>query len=216
MYLLGGYDETQSLQASVFVADATNNFKFEVCPRMPYPVYRPAVASWENYLYAFGGFGKGGVPYQFIQCFDIANQKWSEIRPGFRGVHTGCHYAVAIESFFYVVCGQTTTPYGIEHPMVGHDVAKRCIDSVLRFCPISKQWTDLFRFPKKRTGSFSITSLENRIYITGGLKGGNPCNTIECFDPRTNSLEVVGSARDGTGMLTLCTTMKAMHENFGL
>lgn len=216
IYLLGGYDESQSLQASVFVTDADRLYKFKVCPRMPYPVSSPAVAVWENRLFVFGGFGDGGVPRQFVQCFDIAAQKWSEIKPGVGGVYTSCHYAVCIGGLVYVVCGESPTLNGAEHPMVGHRVAARCIDSVHTFCPIGKVWTRLYQFAEPRTGSFSITTLDGRIYVTGGLKNNVRCYSIECFDPRTVTMETVGSAREGCGILSLCTTMKAMHENFGL
>lgn len=216
IYLLGGYDETQSLQASAFVTDAARGYKFDVCPRMLYPVSRPAAAVWEDKLYVFGGFGDGGVPRQFVQCFDMASQKWTEVVPGFGGVYTACHYAVNIAGVFYVVCGETASLNGAEHVVVGHRVAARRIDAVHTFCPVARLWTRVFRFAEPRAGSFSIATLGERIYITGGTKNGTSCYTIECFDPRGNAMETVGSAREGSGILSLCATMKVMHENFGL
>jgi len=96
LFLLGGYDETQSLQASMFVADTSvsaapsaagpvattlgGSYRFEACPRMPYPVSRPAVAAWgEDRLYVFGGFARNGAPCPYIQCYDIAVQRWTEV-----------------------------------------------------------------------------------------------------------------------------------------
>ena len=216
IYLLGGYDETQSLQASVFVTDVNNCYKFDVCPRMLYPVCRPAVACWENRLYVFGGFGEGGVPRQFIQCFDLKNKKWTEIRPGIDGVYTSSQYAIAINNIFYVVCGHAKTPHGVEHPMVGHRVAEKSIDSIHTFNPVTGLWLQVFTFAEPRTGGFSLTTLQNRIYITGGCKGGLPYFAVDCYDPMSNTLESIGSVREGTGFLSLCTTMRVMHENFGL
>src|SRR6218665_1124863 len=215
IYLLGGYDETQSLQASAFVTDADRGYKFKVCSRMPSPVSLPAAAVWENKLYVFGGFGDGGCPRQFVQCFDISSQKWSESKPGFDGVYTSCQYAICINKLFYVICGDVPALFGTNHAMVGHRVAVRCIDSIYTFCPLLKLWTRVYQFLEPRTGSFCITTLDDKIYITGGLKSNLPCYTIECFDPRTNTMETVGSAREGSGKLSLCTTMKVMHENFG-
>ena len=84
LYLFGGYDDTQSLQATVWVTDAapSTGYRFSVCPRMLYPVALPALARWQDKVFVFGGFGDGGVPRQFIQCFNLSTQQWSEIKPG--------------------------------------------------------------------------------------------------------------------------------------
>lgn len=65
IYLIGGYDETQCLQATMFVTDAERNYRFDVCPRMLYPVARAAVVVWEDRIYVFGGFGEG-IQRKFI------------------------------------------------------------------------------------------------------------------------------------------------------
>ncbi len=216
LYLLGGYDESQSLQASVFVTTPRKNYRFEVCHRMLYPVCSPAVAAWQNQILAFGGFGEGGIPRQFIQCYDIARQKWFEIRPGIEGAYISYQYAVEIENLIYVLCGTVETIHGPEHPMVGHRVAEKCLDSIHTFNPITCQWKRIFQFPERRTGNFCVTTMDKKIYITGGQRKGQPYTTVDCFDPATGSLETAGSIREGKGALSLCTTMTVMHENFGL
>ena len=214
IYLLGGYDETHCIQASMFVTDATKNYRFDVCPRMLYPVSKPAVASSEDRIYVFGGFGEGGVPRQFIQCYDINTRQWTEIRPGIHGVFLSCQFAVYINGLFYVVCGEVGRPQGVMNNMVGHLVPENIIDSIYMFNPHNRQWTPAYHLSEPRTGAVAITVLDGRIYLTGGLKNGVPYRCVDCYDPRTNAYEIVGNTSQGC--LSLCTTMKVMHENFGL
>ena len=79
---------------------------------------------------------------------------------------------------------------------------------------MTKVWNVVHRFREPCSGNFSITTLDGKIYITGGLRAGRPFNMVECYNPETNTCEVVGTAKDGC--LSLCCTMTVMHENFGL
>jgi Kelch motif len=183
---------------------------------MLYPVSRPAVASWNGRVFVFGGFVADGSPAQFIQCLDVAAERWTEVRPGIPGgSRTTCEFAVAIGDILYVACG--TAPAIIdEHPMVGHRVGERSINTIRTFHPVLCRWTTVYQFSEPRTGSFSIAALNEHLYITGGQHGGLPCYAIDCFDPRTGRVETIGNASDGAGTLGLCTTLRVMHENFGL
>ncbi len=52
------------------------------------------------------------------------------------------------------------------------------------------------------------------IYMTGGVRAGKQFNMVECYNPPSNTCDIVGTAKDGC--LSLCCTMTVMHENFGL
>ena len=183
---------------------------------MLFPVSRPAVATWNAKLFVFGGYGPNGSPAQFIQCFDVAASRWMEVRPSVPGgSRVTCEFAVTIDDLIYVVCGNAPSIL-VEHPMVGHRIAERSVTTILTFHPVLCRWSTIYQFGDPRTGSFSVAALNDRIYISGGQRGGVPCHAIDCFDPRTGCVEQVGSTSDGTGVLSLCTTMKVMHENFGL
>ena len=204
------------VQASVFVADAAGGYHFDACRPMLYPVGRPAVAAWNGRLYAFGGCGADGSPAQFVQCFDTAAQRWVEVRPGVPGgTRVSCEFAVAIGDLLYVLCG-TAPSAAAEHPMVGHRVAERCVDRIYTFDPVACRWSAAYQFPEPRTGSFSVAALNDHIYITGGQRAGVPCRAVDCFDPGTGCVEPVGSTSDDAGTHSLCTTLRVMHENFGL
>jgi len=197
----------------VFVADAAGGYHFEACRRMLYPVSRPAVAAWNDKLYVFGGYETSGLPVFSTQCFDIASQSWTEVS-FVPGSNTTCAFAVTINDLIYVLCGSSTSV--IEHPMVGHRVPDRSVDSVLTFDPATCRWSTIFKFPEARIGGFCVTAMNDRIYITGGRWVGSACHSVDCYDPRTNSVEAVGNTGDEAGALTLCTTLCVMHENFGL
>lgn len=71
-------------------------------------------------------------------------------------------------------------------------------------------------FPMEpRDGIFCAAVMNNKVYITGGTKYGQYCNVIECFNTDNFTWEVAGSSREGRGVLSLCTAMRVMHENFG-
>lgn len=204
---------TKCIQASMFVADASGGYHFEACRRMLYPVSRPAVAAWHDKLYVFGGYELDGSPASVTQCFDLASQSWAEF-PGPPGHHATCEFAVAIDNVFYILCG--TAENVAEHPMLGVRVAERSIGCVCTFDPVAARWTTVDRFAEPRVGSFSVAAMNDKIYITGGQRGGTACHTIDCYNPRTNALEVVGTTGDEVGTLSLCTSLCVMHENFGL
>lgn len=200
----------------MFVADAAGGYHFDACRRMLYPVSRPAVATWNGKLYVFGGYGVDGSPAQFVQCYDVAAQRWAEVRPGVPGgSRTTCEFAVAIGDLLYVMCGSAPSVL-VEHPMVGHRVAERSLDSIYTFNPVLCRWSIITHLAEPRAGSFSVAALGDLIYITGGYRNGLPCHAVDCFDPRTGCVEPVGSTSDGAGTLSLCTTLRVMHENFGL
>lgn len=180
---------------------------------MLYPVSRPAVAARNDKLYVFGGYELDGSPAQVTQCLDITSQTWTEM-PGIPGQRVTCEFAAAIDDVLYVLCGVAQTI--AEHPMLGVRVAERSVGSVCTFDPVAGRWATVHEFAEPRTGSFSVAAMNDRIYITGGRRGGAPCHTIDCYSPRTNTVDVVGTTSDEAGTLSLCTSLCVMHENFGL
>ena len=220
LYLLGGFDDSHCLQATMFVTDASRAFQFQVCPRLLYPVSRPALGTHNDQIYVFGGYGEGGVPRQFIQCYDTNTRQWCEVKPTapgtFLSCSMACQYATFIYNKFYVFLGEKKYPHGIMSRMVGHLIPERVVDSVYTFDPFTKQWSHLCSFTDQLSGNMCFATLKNKVYITGGDKNGSPHFCVDCFDPETCSLEVVGNTVADKGSLSLCATMKVMHENFGL
>ena len=220
LYLVGGFDDSHCLQATMFVTDATHNFQFQVCPRLLYPVSRPALSTHNDQIYVFGGYGEGGVPRQFIQCFDTNTRQWCEVKPSapgtFLSCSMACQYATFIDGKFYVFLGEKKYPHGVMSRMVGHLIPERVVDSVYSFDPFSKQWAHLCSFAEQLSGSVCFATLKKKVYITGGERNGVAHFCVDCYDPATNTLEAVGNTAADKGCLSLCATMKVMHENFGL
>ena len=218
LYIIGGLDETQSLQATVFASDRDKLPHLEVCPRMLYPVCRPAVSQYDDRIYVFGGSLKDGSLVPYIQLYDIQREKWSELPPPVGGLHLAYQYAACIQSCMYVFCGDMGNAEAAvgksDSPLLGHAQPPKLLDRVYLFNPISLRWQDVCRFPEARTGSFTLTTMGGKVYITGGVKSGASCCTVDCFDPVTLSVESVGNCREGC--LSLSSKMKVMHENFGL
>ena len=216
LYILGGLDETQSLQATMYESDRDQRYRFTVCPRMPCPACRPAVAHWSGFIYVFGGFYKDGTPLNFVQSFDIARRRWREL-VSISCLNIACQYAVCIDNLIYLFCGDvgdTIRHPRIESAIFSHGLPTKYFDCIKSFDPIKESWTNVYTFDQARYGDFSLTQLRNKIYITGGIVDGKPHKMVDCYDPLTNTIETVGEAMETN--LSLCTTMKVMHENFGL
>ncbi len=215
LYVLGGLDETQSLQATMFMTSLETAYQFDVCPRMLYPICRPAVSHYDNKIYVFGGFQKDGTPLPFIQQYDISQKKWSELQPPSGGLHSAFQHATCINQVFYLLTSKMDmSEVETVNTMVNHAMPTKCVDCITTFDPISLCWTEVYRLDKPRTGDFCVATLDGKIYITGGNVDGEAYNMVDCFNPADNTMEVIGNARDGC--LALCTTMNVMHENFGL
>ena len=216
LYLFGGYDETHSLQATAFVTDIENGYRFDSCAHMIYPVCRPAVCGFNDKIFLFGGYSYGGVPQQFVQCYDPAKNLWTEIKSGLE-TNQSCQYVININGLFYLLCGYISYPARCTNKSFEHNSIQKCIDSIIVYNPVSHTWQKVFEFAQKRTGSFCVTCLTNKIYITGGnILNQNLYNFVDCYTPSSNIIDTVGNIRDGPGILSLCTTITVMHQNFGL
>lgn len=218
LYIIGGLDETQSLQATVFVTDQDKPYHVEVCPRMLYPVCRPAVSHYDRRIYVFGGSLKDGSLVPSIQMYDIKHEKWTELPPPAGGLHLAYQYATCIQGMMYIFCGDLenseASSFKGDSPLLGHAQPAKLLDHIYSFNPITLRWQEVHHFPEPRTGSFTLTTMGEKVYISGGSKDGTPCCMVERFNPTNCSLEVVGNCREGC--LSLSATMKVMHENFGL
>ena len=202
------------VQATVYVTDAASNYHFESCSRMLYALSRAAVVHHSERLYVFGGYDGGGTARRALQSFDTNTGQWTEVTSSVDDVPMSCQYAVCIDELIYVVTGEATSG-GRPDATTGSAVKRRCADSLYTFNPRTLQWCHLARLPEPpHTGSFCATTLGGRIYLTGGLRGGRPYYAVDCFNVADNSVETVGNTAEGS--LSLCSTIRVMHENFGL
>ena len=216
LYIIGGLDETQNLQATMYVSDTEQRYRYNVLPRMPAAACRPAVAHFNGNIYVFGGYCKDGSPLNFVQSYDIMRRKWKEL-PSMLCLNIACQYAVCIDCIIYLFCADIADSERhprIESSTFGHGQPTKYFDTIKAFDPINGLWTNLYSFNSPRSGEFCLTTLCDKIYITGGLVNGEQNKMIDCYDPVTNKVERVGEALENN--LVLCTTMKVMHENFGL
>lgn len=198
----------------MYVTDAASNYHFEACSRMLYALSRPAVVHHSERLYVFGGYDDGGTARRSLQTFDVNTRQWTEVTSGVNDVRMSCQYAVCIDELIYVVTGNATS--GGRYEVATGSVSKhRCADSLYTFNPRTLQWCHLTRLPEPpHTGSFCATTLGGRIYLTGGLRGGRPYYAVDCFNVPDNTVDTVGNTVEGS--LSLCSTIRVMHENFGL
>ena len=182
---------------------------------MLYALARPAVVHHAERLYVFGGYDCGGIARRSLQTFDVNTGQWTEVTSNTDDVRMPCQYAVCIDELIYVVTGEAATPTSGGRHGTGTIAQRRCADSLYTFNPRTLQWCHVARLSQPpHTGNFCVTTLGGKIYLTGGLKDGRPYHAVDCFNVDDNTVETVGNTAEGS--LSLCSTIRVMHENFGL
>ena len=129
------------------------------------------------------------------------------------------------------VCGKesgrsssvTESLQGFLYACGGND-GSSSLNSCERYCPSYDKWTPIASMNKRRAGA-SVTVLNNRLYIlgpsqrtlerrttfrfcfvSGGFDDNSPLDSVECYDPDTNTWTMVPSmtsCRGGVGSATL-------------
>lgn len=203
LYIIGGADELLEPLPSLLSAKREENYRVEWRSNMFYPVLRPAVCSIDSRIYVFGGYDRKGYAVHAVQVYESNSNSWHQLPPSDLP-KVAFSYATYCDGSIYLLCDSECNV-----------VAERRIDTVFSYCVTSRTFTKQCDLVTSRSGAFSAVYLNGKIYVAGGVADGRPCNILECFDICTKTFDVVCKTRPGKD-LSLCTTIKVMHENFGL
>ncbi|XP_054919762.1 kelch-like protein 10 isoform X2 [Dermacentor andersoni] len=139
------------------------------------------VAVVNKCIYIVGG-NDGRVCYRTVDCFDVAQARWS------------AKASMAYErSYVSVVALQ-----GHIYAMGGSD-GRNCTDTVERYDVERNQWSMVASMNDVRSDA-SAAVAAGRIYIVGGFTGRAILDTVECYDPSTDvwtRLQAISSPRRG-------------------
>ncbi|KAK1398142.1 DCD domain-containing protein [Heracleum sosnowskyi] len=213
MYLIGGYDGTQSLSA----LDAYSPLLDTVKSLQPMNSARSyaAVASLNGEIYIFGG-GSGALCFNTVEAYQPANNTWNS-RPSLNRVMGSLAGATVNNKLFALGGGNGNESFSdvemldldagcwiptqsmlhkrlalaaVEHNgaiyAVGGFDGESYLKSVERLDPRENSWTTIASMNSRRS-CHSLTVMNEKLYALGGYDGKEMVKSIEIYDPRIGS-----------------------------
>ncbi|XP_077981715.1 actin-binding protein IPP-like [Glandiceps talaboti] len=144
------------------------------------------IAELDGMIYCVAGISDLNTELRTADCFDPVTREWSKL-PDLKsrrayvavGVLNGCLYAVG-----------------------GWNDRKDALCSVEKYSPQEKKWTQIQAMTTPRAGA-SVAAVNGLLYVIGGRTSSKEhtapvtLDTVECYDPETNSWLQVGSMSVG-------------------
>jgi N-acetylneuraminic acid mutarotase len=172
IYVIGGYPSTRITVDEVQVYDTASD-TWSLAPKLPAPVNHSMPAAVNGRIYIAGGQSDAGNA-SFVATmyeFDPATQLWRTRAPMPRPRGGGA--AAVLDGKIYVAGGRP--PGGAEFAV---------------YDPATDRWTELPPIPTQRN-HLGVVAVGGKIYVVGGrVEAGfqsRVLDTVEVFDPRTNS-----------------------------
>ena len=188
LYVIGGKNGT-SHRSTVDVYTPSSN-SWSTAPNLPGPaVENPAVTTANGKLYAFGG-STAAFAGAVTNAASFDGTSWTDLAP--MPVARGGATAQAIGNKIYVMGGMD--PNGVS------------LDTVSVYDITTDSWSSAAAMGTRRDNPGSATFADGKIYVFGGRtrnadgsspSGGATLNTVESYDPATNSWSAKASMPTG-------------------
>ena len=168
---------------------------------MALPSHHVAFTSYNDKIYAFGGFvypqsgGAAWVPIDNAWEYDPATDAWKALPP--LPVKTGSAVAAAVGDKIYVIGGATTQPWAKEN-LLNFTTPQRVLGTVQEYDPKTNTWRERTPMPTPRNHA-GIGVVNGRIYMIGGRVGAafislaSDVSLVEVYDPATDTWGTPGA-----------------------
>jgi N-acetylneuraminic acid mutarotase len=168
---------------------------------MAVPAHHVALASYNNKIYAFGGFvyptsgSAAWVPIDNSWEYDPAADSWKALPP--MPIKRGAASAAAVGDRIYVIGGATTQPWSKEN-FLSPATPQRGLGTVQAYDPKTNTWKELASMPTPRNHA-AIGAVNGKIYMIGGRVGAafiglaSDTSLVEVYDPATDTWGTPGS-----------------------
>ena len=168
---------------------------------MALPAHHVALASYNNRIYAFGGFvypttgGAAWVPIDNAWEYNPATDAWKALAP--MPIKRGGASATAVGDKIYVIGGATTQPWAKEN-FLSPVTPQRGLGTVQAYDPASNTWKELTPMPTPRNHA-AIGAVNGKIYVIGGRVGAafiglaSDTSLVEVYDPATDTWGTPGA-----------------------
>lgn len=207
LYVVGGFDNNQRDQGSVFAYNP-NREAWLRASLLPSPRHHPGVTVHDGVLYVIGGLSGDGTdwtPHDTVWAFD--GDGWETRTP--MPTARGAGIAETLDDRIYVVGGS--------------DAETRTHLSLVEvYDPAADEWTDAPSLPYK-TQSMGSGVLDRTLYVAGGrtigVAGGTTFDDFFRFDPADSAWESLPSLptrRAGYGLAVADDRVWAIGGEIGL
>ena len=177
LVVAGGHNGLADLHSVEFYQATLN--KWEMATSLRTPRSGCALVASNEYVYVLGGWNIDGECLSCVERNCNLNANWEEFKP--MQMPRRWLTAVMCGGFIYAIGGQTNS----KHNTQTNTVEKYEFDE--------EKWVYVSSMNTERS-SHAACVLNRKIYVVGGLDAtGEAINTIECFDPITDSWTVVGN-----------------------
>ena len=162
VYVVGGKD-VNTVLASVECLNAERK-QWMSGPEMPQAVFGPAVVTYNNKIFVFGGPDAQDKELCCTQVFDTTRGQWSTLSDMPEVCNVGA--TVTLNDCIFVVGGFDRT--------------------CLKYDPVSDNWTKL-RQPRMSHGNTPAVAWRGSILVAGGGGGKPESSVIEQYNPLTDT-----------------------------
>jgi N-acetylneuraminic acid mutarotase len=168
---------------------------------MALPAHHVALASYNDKVYAFGGFvyptsgGAAWVPIDNAWEYNPAQDAWKALTP--MPIKRGGAVAAAVGDKIYVIGGATTQPWAKEN-FLSPVTPQRGLGTVQAYDPATNTWKELTPMPTPRNHA-AIGAVNGKIYVIGGRVGAafialaSDTSLVEVYDPATDTWGTPGA-----------------------
>lgn len=123
-------------------------------------------------LYVIGGFDRGPTMLARVDVYDPAEDSWSEAAAFPERLH---HANAAVVDGAIYVAGYLVS--GFQHK-----------GKVYKYDPSADEWTEKTSMLEGRArGASAVAVIGGKIYVAGGLRGGNAVKMTSVYDPENDS-----------------------------
>jgi N-acetylneuraminic acid mutarotase len=179
IYAIGGITGNSADLNTVETYNPATDSWAPAAPLLTPRVDLAAVAGRDGRIYAIGGYSN--LDLNTVEVYNPATNTWTAAAPMSRA-RVGLAAVLGPDGRIYAIGGFENTPFG---PLP--------IKTVEAYDPATNQWSTVASLPTGRGYLTAAVGRDGRIYAIGGRAGGSGqrggafLNTVEAYDPRTNT-----------------------------
>jgi N-acetylneuraminic acid mutarotase len=168
---------------------------------MALPSHHVALTTYNDKIYAFGGFvypatgGAAWVPIDNAWEYNPATDTWKALAP--MPIKRGAAMAATVGDKLYVIGGATTQPWATQN-FLSFATPQRVLGTVQEYDPGTNTWRERTAMPSPRNHA-AIGVVNNKVYVIGGRVGAafislaSDVSLVEVYDPATDTWGVPGA-----------------------
>jgi len=200
LYVFAGFIPRWRPAGIVFEYDPATNTWTKKNP-MAQPSHHVAFTTWNDKIYAFGGFvfptsgPAAWVPIDNAWEYDPKLDSWKALAP--MPVKRGAAVAATVGDKMYVVGGVTTQPWAKEN-YLDFTTPQRGLGTVHEYDPKTNTWRERTAMPTPRNHA-AIGVVNGKVYVIGGRVGAafislaSDTSLVEVYDPATDTWGTPGA-----------------------